>query len=206
MRNPVNIREVSALGPDYLGFIFHPGSPRHCGNEGAAILSNILGDAVPVMVSVNMPEEELTAIAEEWGFGVVQLHGNESPELCSGLRNRGLKVWKAIPVGRELPDGGKISPFESAIPFEGNVDMLLFDTATKYHGGSGKKFDWHLLEQYRGNTPFMLSGGISPDDAAEILQLRLPGLAGVDINSRFEISPGLKDVATVSRFLSSLKQ
>lgn len=200
MKHPSNIREVSALGPDYLGFIFHPRSPRHCGDMGKNILQNITGDAIPVMVSVNMPEDELLRIVEECGFRVVQLHGDESPELCGLLRAKGLEVWKAIPISTSSDE----LPFTKTAVYEGAVDMFLFDTATKAYGGSGNKFNWKLLADYCGRTPFMLSGGISPEDASEILSLRHPLLAGVDLNSRFEVEPGLKDATLLYRFINDI--
>lgn len=203
MKKPANIREVAALGPDYLGFIFHPRSPRHCREAGKGILGSLGRQIVPVMVSVDMAEDDLLSVVGEWGFGVVQLHGNESPGLCGRLRDRGLEVWKAIPVGN-IPGNQGEQTFVKTAEYDGVVDMFLFDTATKDHGGSGKKFDWRLLENYRRQTPFMLSGGISPDDASEIRHLSHPALAGIDLNSRFETAPGIKDVALLSQFLSSL--
>ncbi len=205
MKHPQNIQEVSALGPDYLGFIFYPRSARHCQDGGKEILKHIVGNAVPVMVSVDMSEEELIQIVDEWGFRVVQLHGNETPELCQRLRERGLEVWKAISIGGNIhyPEN---SCFDKTAPYEGVVDMFLFDTASKSYGGSGKKFDWHLLDEYKGSTPFMLSGGISSGDEEEILKLNHPMLAGVDLNSRFEISPGLKNINRLSAFISNLKR
>lgn len=202
MKYPDNIRAVSALGADYLGFIFHQKSPRYCFQNGKEILNNLSGQTRAVMVSVDMPEEELMKIVTEWGFSIVQLHGNESRELCNNLRMRGLEVWKAIPIGKD-----KKNSYIDKIPqYEGLVDKFLFDTASINHGGSGVRFDWDLLDDYKGSTPFMLSGGISPGDELEIRNLHHPRLVGIDLNSRFEISPGLKDVNMISNFLSALNK
>ncbi len=200
MKYPDNIRDVSQLHPDYLGFIFHPGSPRHCLDAGNELLGSVMGNARPVMVSVNMAEDQLMKIVNERGFRIVQLHGNESPELCGRLRKAGLEVWKAVAIQNG------VSPFISTAQYEDIVDMFLFDTATPSHGGSGKKFDWEILNDYNGSTPFMLSGGISPGDATEITGLSHPMLAGIDLNSRFEIRPGLKDTSLLFQFLSTLKK
>lgn len=201
MKFPDNIFEVSNLGVDYLGFIFYPKSPRYCQDSGKDILNNINGNSIPVMVSVNMPENELLDTVSEWGFRVVQLHGNESHELCRRLKNHGVEVWKAIQIGNnDFADN-----FENTKLYEGCVDMFIFDTATTKHGGSGRRFNWNILENYKGTTPFMLSGGISPGDEAEILKLTHSKLVGIDLNSRFEISPGLKDINLLSEFINNLK-
>lgn len=201
MKSPDNIFEVSNLGVDYLGFIFYPKSPRYCRDAGKDILHNINGKSIPVMVSVNMPENELLDTVSEWGFRVVQLHGSESHELCGKLKKRGLEVWKAIQIG----DNEVAYNFENTKLYEGCVDMFLFDTATANHGGSGRRFNWNILENYKGTTPFMLSGGISPGYEAEILKLSHSKLIGIDLNSRFEISPGLKDINLLSEFINNLK-
>lgn len=203
MKFPDNIREVSALGPDYLGFIFHIRSPRCCRDEGKDIINHIEKNSIPVMVSVNMPENELLEIVSDWGFRVVQLHGDETPQFCGRLREHGLEVWKAISVGSSLPQSGK-SWLDKTKLYEGMVDMFLFDTDTKSHGGSGKRFDWNVLEEYKGEIPFILSGGISNGNETEILSLAHPNMIGVDLNSRFEISPGLKNSNLISSFISNL--
>lgn len=196
-----NIKEVSRLNPDYLGFIFHPLSPRYCQAEGKEILRILPREIIPVMVTVDMPEEKLIEIAEEWGFKIVQLHGNETPDTCGRIRDRGLEVWKAFPIGKDKDESsiGKVAQYE------GKVDMMLFDTATKAYGGSGKKFDWKAIDDYKGDTPFILSGGIAPGDESDILRLTHPKLVGVDLNSRFEINPGLKNPQLLSIFLSTIK-
>lgn len=203
MKYPENIREVSELAPDYLGFIFHPKSSRYCREEGKEILSYIEGDTIPVMVSVNMPEKELIEIVAQWGFRIVQLHGNETPDQCNRLRDRGLEVWKAIPIGSNIHMEDN-SCFDKTELYEGKIDKFLFDTATKEYGGSGKRFNWDLLKSYKGSTPFMLSGGISPGDELQIRSISHSLLFGVDLNSRFEIMPGLKDSNMISTFLSAL--
>lgn len=205
MKYPENIKKVSELAPDFLGFIFHSASPRNCRDKGKDILNHIVGNSIPVMVSVNLPEKELLDIISEWNFEIVQLHGNEAPEFCARLRDRGLKVWKAISIGSVSPQSD-ISWFDKTLSYEGKVDMFLFDTATKNYGGSGQKFNWDLLKEYKGKTPFILSGGISPGDEIEIRNISNPMLAGVDLNSRFELTPGLKDLNLISTFISKLNK
>lgn len=201
MKYPDNISEVSSLCPDYLGFIFYPKSSRFCQDAGKEILQNIRGKAFPVMVSVDMPEEQLLDIVAEWGFKIIQLHGKETPEQCRRLREHGLEVWKAIPIGND----SDVFSNDSITQYEEVADMFLFDTATKDFGGSGRRFNWKLLDNYEGSVPFMISGGISINEASEILNLSYPGLVGVDLNSKFEVSPGLKDPQLLSTFLSMVK-
>ena len=195
MKQPENIREVAELKPDFMGFIFYDPSPRCCrGIPSEAIRMLPLKGITPVMVSVDMPEEELEALAALHGFSVLQLHGKESPEQCARLRGQGFCVWKAIPFSPETDT-------ELLESYVGKVDMFVFDTPTSGHGGSGHKFDWSLLAAYSLPVPFMLGGGISLDDAEALKALNHPMLAGFDVNSRFETTPGVKDAEKLQKFI-----
>lgn len=198
LREGPNIAAVGSLAPDYMGFIFFPASPRNCSGKPESLLAAVPDGVTPVAVTVDMPYIELSALCARYGFTTVQLHGDESPEYCSMLQDEGLTVWKTVPAV-------DVSSMKEAARFDGCVDMLLFDTSCPSHGGSGRKFDWTLLSAYSGHTPFMLSGGISPTDAEEVLKISHPRLAGIDVNSRFESSPGVKDVALLTDFINKIR-
>lgn len=195
MKDAENISEVAALKPDFMGFIFHDPSPRCCRGISADTVRELLPMGItPVMVSVDMPGEELEALATLHGFNVLQLHGKESPEQCSRLRGQGFCVWKAASLSEE-------ADLEKLKPYVGKVDMFVFDTPSAMHGGTGRKFDWTLLKGYDLPVPFMLSGGIGPDDKELIDDLDHPMFAGIDVNSRFETAPGIKDVGMLKEFI-----
>lgn len=199
MRYADNICEVSGLPVDYMGFIFYDRSPRCCRGIDPGILGSLPESVTPVMVSVDMPEEELLQLASLFGFGTLQLHGGESPEMCRRLRERGFKVWKAIAAK-------SAESIRSAEDYAEAADMFVFDTASPKQGGTGQKFDWDILNNYRLPVPFMLSGGIGPEDAAAVKVFSHPKLVGVDLNSRFEVQPGRKDSDRLARFVSSLRK
>lgn len=194
MRQPENIRQVETInGVDILGFIFHPRSPRYV---------ECLPDYLPTHarragVFVNEQREEVVRQTERFGLELVQLHGNESPDDCRYLRSTGVQVIKAFPVA-SLQDLEGVQNYESA------CDLLLFDTRCKGYGGSGKSFDWNILEAYEGDTPFLLSGGIGPESAEALCRFAHPRLAGYDLNSRFERSPGVKDARALRSFLEEI--
>lgn len=193
MRDADNIRDVEVLGVDLMGFIFYPPSPRY-----AEHLPSYLPECRRIGVFVDAPVEEILRFAGRWGLWGVQLHGTEPPMLCRSLRNAGLHVIKAFGVGHGLPPHLK--------DFDGCCDMFLFDTACKSHGGSGILFDWNILTNYTGDTPFLLSGGIGPDALPKIKEFSHPQWAGIDLNSAFELSPARKDTKLLDDFLNQLRE
>lgn len=198
MRDPDNIRAVEALGVDWMGFIFYSKSPRLAPCDAPAYLPSACRR---VGVFVNASLEEIASRVRGYSLDMVQLHGSESPELCRQLSRLlpGVDLIKAMQV-RSAEDLTRASEYSGA------VSWLLFDTPTAGFGGSGKSFDWSLLAGYEGEVPFILSGGIGPDSVEAISSLRHPAFAGVDLNSRFETAPGLKDVDAVRAFIESLKE
>lgn len=191
-----NIRAVEQAGADLIGFIFYPKSPR-CVRSVPDYLPQRAG-RVGVFVG-----ESLQGILDknaDYRFDYVQLHGSESPDFCRELKRHGLKVIKALPIADEA-DITKAAEYD-----DGSCDLLLFDTKTPKKGGSGQQFDWHVLDNYRGRTQFLLSGGIGPDSVARLRGFSHPRLVGYDINSRFEVSPGIKDTAMVEQFIKQIKQ
>ena len=200
MRQQQNIKEILALQPDYLGFIFYPKSSRFVGAElSPEILNLIPAGTRKVGVFVNESLENMLAIVKKYNLDAVQLHGEESPELCRELGTAGLIVLKAFSVDDAFD-------FKILKAYEGTCDYYLFDTKGKEYGGNGVRFNWEILRNYNGQTPFFLSGGIDLEHAAQINALDLPLLAGIDINSRFEISPALKDSTKVQAFFQQIRQ
>ncbi len=204
LKHPDNVHQLLTLEPDYLGFIFYKKSPRYVG-EVADLdwVKNLPGSARKVGVFVNEEAGMMQSIATALGLQVVQLHGDESPAVCEAMKKTGLEVWKAFGVNEDFD-------FEKTSAYVGVCDHFLFDTKGKNRGGNGVAFDWGLLEKYEGETPFVLSGGI--DLRFTIYDLFIPlGRLGagkmpsaIDINSRFETEPGLKDFELVKKFKHEL--
>ncbi|MEQ9298792.1 MAG: phosphoribosylanthranilate isomerase [Cyclobacteriaceae bacterium] len=196
MRNPENIAELRELDIDWIGMIFYSKSPR-CVEQSLEQLSFNGLQRVGVFV-----DESLTSIRDKtfrYGLNIIQLHGSETPEICSQVKRLGVKVIKAISVSSK-------ADLLNVSSFEGVIDYLLLDTKSDVKGGSGQKFDWSILESYTADIPFLISGGIGSEDTQAIAQIDHPKLAGVDLNSRFEISPGLKDVVLVKSFVEELRK
>lgn len=194
MREAENIRQVEALGIDMMGFIFYPPSPRFVDVVPQYLPSNCLRTGVFVNASFDQILEKVRL----FGLNAVQLHGKESAQYCSQLRGLigpDLMLIKAVSV-----KDAKCLTDVSA--YQGVVDLLLFDTPCDGFGGSGCKFDWSILNDYKCNIPFMLSGGIGPEAADALLAFQHPMLVGLDLNSRFEAAPALKDAKAISSFLN----
>ncbi len=198
-RDAANIESVAALTPMLMGFIFYRHSPRNACSLDPELIRNLPEYIRPVAVFVNDDDDTIQDICIRYGFRIVQLHGDEAPEQCRRLRDRGLVVIKAIGVDDDLD-------WNTLAPYSGCVDMFLFDTRTKARGGSGRKFRWQHLDAYPLDIPYILSGGIGPDDIDRIVAAMRPGMVGIDINSRFESAPGIKDVALLARFIVSLRK
>ena len=216
MRDAQNIREVSQLGVDMIGMIFYPKSPRYVEMQSshAGIIPdyvkediNIKSSKTPARVGVfvdDMVQNIVTRVVN-YHLDYVQLHGNEPREMCENLRltldpdiRPGIKIIKAISVS----DASDIRKYKEYV---GAVDLFLFDTKCKTVGGSGQQFDWQVLEQYDGEIPFLLSGGIGPEDASRLHAFHHPKCIGIDLNSRFEIEPGVKDVEKLKGFLNAMQ-
>jgi phosphoribosylanthranilate isomerase len=201
MRELENIqRLVSELKPDWMGLIFYSKSPRFVSDEKAEDLKKLPVEKVGVFV--NETEEEILRILEKFGLSAIQLHGNESSDFVEKLSKKSdCEIWKVISVGSEID----WESLEGYVPY---VSKFLFDTATPVHGGSGKKFEWKILETYPFDKGFLLSGGLDEESAEEVLALRMqiPQLQGVDLNSRFEDAPGLKNIEKLTRFKERLAE
>ena len=198
MRDAENIGQVRNLNPDMMGLIFYARSPRFVGNDPLPHLQQSFAPALKVGVFVDEQVDKVEAFAAMFNLDVIQLHGKESPAVCAALREKGLKVIKAFGIENA-------SDFAACGSYTDCCNMFLFDTRTPAHGGAGTKFDWSIIAEYKHNTPFLLSGGIGPDDAAAVIALRHRQLAGIDLNSRFETAPALKDVAKLEGFISQIR-
>jgi phosphoribosylanthranilate isomerase len=196
MREADNIRDVEALGIDMMGFIFWPKSSRYVSQRPDYLPKRVKR----VGVFVDEEPEQVRRLAGEYGLDYIQLHDHEMPEVISYLRTPALphpRIIKAF----------NISTAEDLLqtkPYEGLVDYFLFDAKGKSVGGNGEKFNWDVLEAYQGSTPFLLSGGIGPDDAERVNAFYHPKCIGIDLNSRFELTPGLKDIAKLREFITNL--
>ena len=193
MREAENIREVEALGIDLMGFIFWPKSKRYVSEKPAYMPQK----CKRVGVFVDEDIDQVKRIAEDFALDFIQLHGSESPAYIFQLG--GLHVIKAFNIATA-------EDLELTKPYDGLVDYFLFDTKATLPGGSGQQFDWNVLEAYNGETPFLLSGGIGPNDAERVKSYYHPKCAGIDLNSRFEIAPGLKDVNTMRSFIREIRE
>lgn len=194
MREVDNIREVAALKPDFMGFVFYVPSPRYAGALNADVVRRLPAEIKRVGVFVNERMEEMERLADLYGFDYLQLHGNESPELVTRLRRDGYRVIKAISVSA---DDSEQTPPCKLMTARYEPDLFLFDTKTPKMGGAGVHFDWNILRDYEEETPYLLSGGLTTDDLPAIRALNDPRLIGMDVNSKFELSPGVKDVEKI---------
>ncbi|MDO8896710.1 MAG: phosphoribosylanthranilate isomerase [Bacteroidales bacterium] len=195
MREKSNIDALNTCMPDMIGFIFYPLSSRFVGWD---FKPDERIDALKVGVFVNESIEKITEIAHHAALDFIQLHGEESPEFCRLLNKNGIKIIKAF----SIKDGIDFSQTDSYAAY---CEYFLFDTATSSKGGSGLKFDWKVLENYTSEKGFMLSGGIGIEDIEKILKLKNPAMVGVDINSRFELSTGIKDIDQINTFIHAIR-
>jgi phosphoribosylanthranilate isomerase len=199
MRDPENIRQLVQLDIDFMGFIFYPKSPRYIElSQINKIASLVPSNISKVGVFVNENIQKVFEIASDFNLTYLQLHGSENPDYCRECKAKGFGVIKAFSVDESFD-------FNNTIPYSEVADYFLFDTISPMHGGTGIKFDWNILKKYTINKPFFLSGGITAEDAETIASLNMPQLYTVDINSKFEIQPALKDVTLINEFIKKIK-
>ena len=198
LKYPNNIEAVSALAPDYMGFIFYGRSSRFIDDLQIEALNNLPASIVNTAVFVDESAETINALIEKYNFNAIQLHGDESPDFCNSFRNK-LKVIKAFGLNDDFN-------FDNLNSYVNKVDLFLFDTKTDIHGGSGKTFDWSALEKYKLDIPFFLSGGLSLDNLEEIKKISHPQFYGLDLNSKFEVSPGNKNIKQLEKAFDIIKQ
>lgn len=197
LKHSDNIKDVAGLTPDYMGFICYAPSPRYATDLQEETLAALPATIYKTAVFVNEDAETITKLIDTYHFNAIQLHGNEGPEFCGSFRGK-VTVIKAFGV-----DGG--FDFERLDQYAGSVDYFMFDTKTAQHGGSGQVFDWLLLDKYGLDIPFFLSGGLSMENIEEVKSINHPQFYGVDINSKFEIEPGLKDINKLKKAFELLR-
>lgn len=219
MRQPDNIRAVAQLPIDYMGFIFYPKSSRYV--DMKRVRTGLMPDLADadmshatdacqmrhidrVGVFVDATVQDIITHVVAFKLDAVQLHGSESPTFIRNLRSTivpdirpELKIFKAMSIA-------SADDIARCAQYEGLVDMFVFDTKCTGYGGSGTQFDWSMLDNYQGTVPFLLSGGIGPDDAERIKAVSHKQFAGVDLNSMFETEPALKDVRLLEEFIGRL--
>ena len=179
-----------------MGFIFYPKSPRYAEPLDIKTLEALPPTIKKIGVFVNEDIENILTIAYKYKLDGLQLHGTELVDMCRKLKKLGYLVIKAFPIAEAYN-------FKVTKAYEGVCDYFLFDTKTDAYGGSGVKFNWQILKGYKGETPFLLSGGIAVDDAEAIRKIEHPLFAGIDLNSKFELKPGLKNISLLKEFISN---
>ncbi|MFZ4102265.1 MAG: phosphoribosylanthranilate isomerase [Sphingobacterium thalpophilum] len=198
MRNPQNILSLANLNPDYIGLIFYPESKRYVSDPDEAVLSSLPSSIKLTGVFVDEKEEEVFQKVITYGLSAVQLHGTESPLYCENLRKMFKNQLPAVKIDL-IKAFGVYSGFDFSTleVYNDVVDYFLFDTKTSDHGGSGIVFDWTILDQYVGEKMFFLSGGLSPENVEGIFNLATKKIHALDLNSKFETEPGLKNIESL---------
>jgi phosphoribosylanthranilate isomerase len=198
MRNPQNILSLANLNPDYIGLIFYPESKRYVSDPDKAVLSSLPSSIKLTGVFVDEKEEEVFQKVITYGLSAVQLHGTESPLYCENLRKMFKNQLPAVKIDL-IKAFGVYSGFDFSTleVYNDVVDYFLFDTKTSDHGGSGIVFDWTILDQYVGEKMFFLSGGLSPENVEGIFNLATKKIHALDLNSKFETEPGLKNIESL---------
>ena len=195
MREPENITGLLALQPDFIGFIFYTESKRYMDRE----LPDIdFGKTLKTGVFVNEKLEKVLKTAQIYGLDALQLHGNESPAYCQTLKEQSFQIIKVFSVGTDFD-------FKQCVDYEGIANLFLFDTKGKLPGGNGQVFNWNILSGYDLKTPFLLSGGLGLQHLSALKEFEHPQLAGIDVNSSFEIRPGYKNINELKTFFHEIR-
>jgi len=189
LTSKTNLTDLDKLKIDWVGFIFVTKSKRYVGEKEIVNL--------PMKKKIGVFRNESIDVVSEtcqaWRINTIQLHGTETPEYCKNAKQSGFEVIKTIDVKSNVVLDDIVSPYAD------NVDYFLFDSPG---GGTGNAFDWNILDSYSGDVPFLLAGGIAPGFGESLLKIRHPQFKGVDLNSRFEMTPGQKDISLLKKFLT----
>lgn len=193
MTDQQNLNELLGLQPDWFGMIFYPHSKRFMENTSPKSDQNVKR----IGVFVNATENKILTTAKDYNLDGIQLHGEEDPLLCARLKQEDFMVIKAFSIDDDFD-------FTQTKKYQNHVDYFLFDTKGKMPGGNGISFNWELMDKYKGSTPFLLAGGIGSENIEQLKSFHHPQFVGVDINSRFEITPGLKNIEKIKSFKNEL--
>lgn len=204
MTNAEQVQQLDEMGVEFCGFIYYPKSPRYVFKYmPASSIRKIKGGINKVGVFVNATEDDILRTVDDCGLYLVQLHGDETPKQCEKIANY-ITVVKAFRISEQENIAWKIKDYIDV------VDMFLFDTEGVGYGGTGKKFNWNVLKGLNIAKPFFLSGGIQPDDIENLREFSkdivAKDLFSIDINSKFEISPGVKNMKSIETFVKGIKQ
>lgn len=201
LRMNEDIAAIASSGAEFIGLIFYPASSRYAAGIVDPNLMELIARTNPnvkrVGVFVDMDADEVRITAEKYHLNTLQFHGEETPEYCAEFAND-YTVIKAFPIAQA-------SDFENTSAYEGICQLFLFDTAGPLLGGNGFSWDWSMLASYSGNTPFLVSGGIRQGDVLKVGQIRHPQFVGIDINSGFEVYPGVKNTEAIKLFVRIIK-
>lgn len=197
MKQAANIAAVAELQPDYLGFIFYQKSPRFITEVSAELIKYVPPTIKTTGVFVNEDVQIVKQYIIKYNLKAVQLHGNEDANYCEDLKSSGVEIIKAFGIDAQFD-------FQNLSSYLNVVDYFLFDTQTPAHGGSGKVFDWSLLQNYKFDKSYFLSGGIDLVHTAMIKEIIDPRLYAIDVNSKFELEPGLKDIEKLKEFFREM--
>jgi len=195
MRDSANIKELSEVKPDFIGFIFHEKSSR---DVAEIVLMDTPKNINRVGVFVNKSKDFIINKMKQYHLDYIQLHGTESPDFCNDIKGLEVGVIKAFNISDNFD-------FSSLTSYESVCDYLLFDAFGKQAGGNGITFNWDLLSKYKGKTPFLLSGGIDDTMGDELKKITHPQFTGIDINSGFELAPALKNIEKIKCFSEDIR-
>ncbi|WP_234736279.1 phosphoribosylanthranilate isomerase [Tellurirhabdus bombi] len=199
MRDSGNIQALISVAPDFIGFIFYDKSPRFVGED----LDENLLKAIPqrikkVGVFVNTSPDFILRTMKKYNLQYAQLHGTETPDVCRNLRNRGVSIIKAFSVDDSFN-------FSMVNNYKPSCDFFLFDAKGESYGGNGTAFDWKILNRYDNDKPFFISGGIGLNNIDELENLKHLKVYGVDLNSKVELEPGVKDIEQIRAIIQKFK-
>lgn len=200
MRDKANIQQLGDLQPDYMGFIFYDKSPRYVDEDlDDELIKSLPKEIKKVGVFVNANPGYILDTVKKYDLQFVQLHGNEMPDFCRSLRQKGLSIIKAFPVTEDFN-------FAMLNNYKPHCDFFLFDAQGENPGGNGTSFNWDVLKRYNNEKPFFLSGGIGLDNLDEVITLsKSIRIYGIDINSKFETSPALKNIDKIKEAIEKVR-
>jgi len=195
MKYENNIRDLNKLDIDFIGFIFYDKSVRYIGDNP---VKSDYRDIKKVGVFVNSSEELIANKINEFGLDFIQLHGEETQEFCLETKKYDVKIIKAFRIDDNFD-------FNKCKRYIDVVDLFLFDAKGEQPGGNGVSFNWAKLAEYHLEIPFLLSGGIAIKHSAKLKNYYHPQFLGIDVNSGFEISPGIKNIELLKRFINEIR-
>ncbi|WP_304016328.1 phosphoribosylanthranilate isomerase [Nonlabens dokdonensis] len=205
MRDIENINQLQELDIDFMGIIRYSKSKRFVDDSQKEKVAQQTMNKGTVGVYVNESLENILKDIIPLQLDVIQLHGDEDSAFAKALLEIDIKIFKAFQITEDFDFNSLKEWEELAAQYVGKL-FFLFDTATPNYGGSGKKFNWSILDSYKGEVPFLLSGGISKDDVVLVKEFKHNMFLGIDLNSKFENEPGLKNIEEIKTFIEKLRK